>query len=424
VSEQQTTRDFEDDVQRAIRSYAEEGARAFDPGRISAQARGAGAGVRWVPGRTSPLVGLPGLRFALLLVLLGVALAALALVGSRLVAPPAPVPGLLAVAVLDQLFVVDPSTATSEPVTAKTPHDAYPVWSPDGTQIVISQHDGRGTLQLVDADGRNRHPIVDGMTSGAPAAWSPDGGRIAFFGYDYPGGAERGLYVVGADGTGLTKLVPQAEGWYGRLAWSPDASMIAYAASDPERPVDGSRGYVYVVDVASGNVTPVSTSHVEVLQDAPLAWRPGRMELLYAQQYKQFGELGHEDVVLAERVGDSWRERPLVTGLRRSAVTVPMWLDVDRFAYVRDNRLWVAGADGRPELPIGEPALNPSGAGCVAPDGSAVAVPAANDETPDGDAPAMTALVLVPTNGGPTIRVDTGWIDMAAPACSWQALRR
>jgi len=55
MSEPRTTRDFEDDVRRAMRSYAEEGARAFDPRRISAEARAGGAGVRWLPDRTSPL---------------------------------------------------------------------------------------------------------------------------------------------------------------------------------------------------------------------------------------------------------------------------------------------------------------------------------------------------------------------------------
>ena len=179
-----------------------------------------------------------------------------------------------------------------------------------------------------------------------------------------------------------------------------------------------SAGIVKVVDVASGDVSAVSTSQVRVMQDAPLAWRPGRMELLYAQQSKQSGEAGHEDIVLAERVGDAWQERPLVTDLRRGEVTYPMWLDGDSFAYVRDNRLWVAHLDGRPEVPIGEPALDPLGPGCVAPDGSAVAVLVADGGTEEEP---KNALLLVPTDGGPTSRASTGWVDPSAPACSWHA---
>ena len=415
-----TTRDFEDDVRRAIRSYAEEGARAFDPGRISAQARAAGPGARRWPGRTR-LIELPVLRFALLLVLLGVAVAALAVVGSRLVTPPPPLPGLLAVAAMDQILVVDPSSGTSDEITDPTPHDAFPVWSPDGTRLAISQHDGRGTLQLIDADGGNRHSIIDDLTSGYPVAWSPDGSRIAFAGYHYPGGGEPGLYIVDADGTSLTLLVPGTGAWgIGRLSWSPDGSTIAFVAGTVEDQSNVLRGIVKVVDVASGDVSAVSTSQVRVMQDAPLAWRPGRKELLYAQQSKQSGEAGHEDIVLAERVGDAWQERPLVTDLRPGEVTYPMWLDGDRFVHVRDNRLWVAHLDGRPEVPIGEPALDPLGPGCVAPDGSAVAVLVADGGTEEEP---KNALLLVPTDGGPTIRTTAGWVAPSGPACSWHAVR-
>ena len=420
MSERQTTRDFEDDIRRAIRSYADEGAGAFDPGRISAQARAAGAGVRWWPGRTRP-VELPVLRFALLVVLLGAAVAALAVVGSRLVTPPAPVPGLLAVAVIDQILVVDPLSGTFDEITDPTPHDAFPVWSPDGTRLALSQHDGRGTLQLIDANGGNRHSIAGDLTSGNPVAWSPDGSRIAFVGYHYPGGDNPGLYIVDADGTSLTLLVPGTGPWgIGRLSWSPDGSTIAFAAAAEAQDDPVVRGYVNVVDVASGDVSSVSTSHVRVMEDAPLAWRPGGMELLYARQDKQSGELGPEAIVLAERVGDGWQERPLVTDLRPSAVSYPMWLDGDSFVYVRDNGLWAANLDGRPELPIGDPGLNLTGPGCVAPDGSAVAVPVPDGGTPEEP---KDALLLVPTDVGPTIRTATGWLDPSSPACSWQAVR-
>ena len=363
-------------------------------------------------------------RLALVIVLLGALVRALAVVGSQMAtpptspAPPAPLAGLLAVASMDAIFVVDSSSGTAHALTAQTLHDAYPVWSPDGTRLAVSQHDGRGQLQLIDADGGNRHPIVKGLTSGGPVAWSPDGARLAFAGYSYPGGDKPGLYVVNADGTALTLLVPGfGLSHAARLAWSPDASMIAFAATDPARPMDDADGYVFVVDVASGKVSSVSSSHVET-QGAPLAWRPGRMELLYAQQYKQFGEPGHEDIVLAERVGDTWQERPVVANLRRSDVTNPMWLASERFAYLRNNRLWVANLDGGPELPIGEPGLNPVAPGCVAPDGSAVAVPLSGS----GDVPS-DALLLVPTDGEPAIRAVVGFIDPYGPACSWRALR-
>ena len=416
MSDRPTRVDFEEALELAVRSYAAEGLRSFDPQAISAQAVVPGAGSWWRgAGRPRPFA-MPVLRLALLVILLAAAVAALAVAGAHLLTPTLPIPGDLAVGGRAQIVLVDPSSKVARALTLPTANDNFPVWSPDGRRIAFSQTTGRGELQLMDADGGNRHAIVPGITAGLPVAWSPDGERIAFVGGPYPGRTGDSLYVVRADGTDLTMLVPDdKEPGISRIAWSPDGSLIAFAAIDESRPVDGAGGYVYVVDVASRVVTPVSSSHVETFGSiAPLAWRPGAMELLYAQQYED-----HEDVVLAERVGNGWRERPLITSLQPSHSTYPEWLDAERFAYARGGGLWVAGVDGRQEVRIGDVPSDPSEPspdepypGCVAPDGSALAIPL-NVGDADG-----VAFIVVPTDGRPATR-----IDVPGSACSWQATR-
>jgi Tol biopolymer transport system component len=109
-----------------------------------------------------------------------------------------------------------------------------PVYSPDGTKIayIAGAGDSGNGLRVMDADGSHVRVLVesDGKFSdgilrdcgGAPA-WSPDGSRLAFCG---PGG----IWVIGADGSGLRKLIPNGV----NPSWSPDGSRIAYQIGSGE----------------------------------------------------------------------------------------------------------------------------------------------------------------------------------------------
>ena len=73
---------------------------------------------------------------------------------------------------------------------------------------------------------------------------SPDGGRMAF---TNTGAAGAGLYVMNADGTGVIRLVPGADGHFGvPFAWSADGTRVYYLA-------DGA----FVVAAEGGTPTPI-----------------------------------------------------------------------------------------------------------------------------------------------------------------------
>ena len=100
-----------------------------------------------------------------------------------------------------------------------------PAFSPDGTQIAyLDQHfdkslDEAGlSLKVVNADGtgvRVLHEVDYHFALSGPA-WSPDGTHIAY-------SRANSLWVVGADGSGLTRM-PDGHNPY----WSPDGSRIAF----------------------------------------------------------------------------------------------------------------------------------------------------------------------------------------------------
>jgi Tol biopolymer transport system component len=111
-----------------------------------------------------------------------------------------------------------------------------PTFSPDGTQIAY--FDGLGdwgnSLRVVNADGSGPRAIVDcrwnqecppqheyQFSHVENLAWSPDGSHLAF---NNTGG---GIWIVGADGSGLTKVDGKD------VRWSPTGSRLAFQSGSP-----------------------------------------------------------------------------------------------------------------------------------------------------------------------------------------------
>jgi TolB protein len=132
--------------------------------------------------------------------------------------------------------------------------DQSPEFSPDGTTVVFDRqrfgHFGRGrarfdagatsALFLVAADGTGLRQLTPWGVQANDADWSPDGTRLVFQSENHHNGNNSDLYVLNADGSGLTRIThnpPTSSFGKGTEptrelstdpVWSPDGSTIMF----------------------------------------------------------------------------------------------------------------------------------------------------------------------------------------------------
>ena len=101
-------------------------------------------------------------------------------------------------------------------------------WSPDGEMIAFIGSEKQGSprvlgdyeLYLMNKNGEQIHPIVEGFKATGGVSWSPDGRWLVFpaiFGEEE--GDDQGLWLVNPE-SGELRMI--AEGGFGVPAWSPD----------------------------------------------------------------------------------------------------------------------------------------------------------------------------------------------------------
>jgi serine/threonine protein kinase len=182
-------------------------------------------------------------------------------------------------------------TATSEPdtteVVAALPGTSTPNPSPTpmggGSGQIAFASDRSGTTQiwLMNVDGSGEPKQITDVTTGAcQPSWSPDGLRLAFISpcenneEIYPGA---GIFIINADGTGLTPL-PTIPGGDFDPAWSPDGNFIAFTSlRSTGRPL------IYRINLRDDTVEPLSGLYS---YDRQPAWSPDGTKIAFVSTQK------------------------------------------------------------------------------------------------------------------------------------------
>src|SRR5205085_4800242 len=121
-------------------------------------------------------------------------------------------------------------------------------------------------IDVMNADGSNRHEIVKFANFILSVRWSPDGSKLLFLQYE-PTSTSWQLYTMSPDGTDLRQLT------YSTIShlfarWSPDGTKIAFV-----RTTDGPKSVIFLMNADGSDEHEVS-NHAVGIGDSGVDWQP------------------------------------------------------------------------------------------------------------------------------------------------------
>lgn len=154
-----------------------------------------------------------------------------------------------------------PAFASDEPLVAFTRVTVA------GGGLYVSRLDGTGMLQLATDVLPGIHKRVD---------WSPDGQRIVFIDE-----ASERMYIANLDGSPIESVSACETPGCDFPAWSPDGTRIAFSRAESGVGIIGPAAVgVYVVELATGAVSPVVRLERPYLADVP-RWSPDGSRIVF-----------------------------------------------------------------------------------------------------------------------------------------------
>jgi TolB protein len=188
------------------------------------------------------------------------------------------------------VYVLDVTTGTERRLTERMDPEYDAVFSPDGKQVLlsldrVSPNQGDIEVHRMTLDDRELHSVAvtaDNLSHEEWGCWSPDGKRVAFTSTRH---GNQELYAADADGENVVRLTsdPALDA---HPCWSPDGETIAFATDR--------WGDLEIALIAPDGTNLRRFTDSRGLDDYP-AWSPDGARLAFTTNRN-----GHLDIAVAD----------------------------------------------------------------------------------------------------------------------------
>ncbi len=248
----------------------------------------------------------------------------------------------------EELWVMTLADGKSVRISGGSEGAGDPEWSPDGRWIAyLSSAGGKTSLSVARPDGAGERALGEVVSSnspltylGRPIAWSPDASRIAFV------SATPGPETAAASGDPVVIT---------RYLYKPD-----YVEGNT-RFNDNRRRHIFIADLASGTARPATSGNFE---EHSIDWSPDGAEIVFISNREPTPDLFYNPDIFALRVADGSIRRLTAT---ENAEFEPHWSpDGKTIAYLgtrrgltdletdmEDPHVWLIAADGSRRRELG-----------------------------------------------------------------------
>ena len=139
----------------------------------------------------------------------------------------------------EEIYIMRADGSRQTRLTFNTARDMNPAPSPKGVQIAFqSNRDGLFQIYVMNYDGSGQTRLLTSNANDTDPAWSTDNSKIAFVSTrDDPNpqtcgqNCVKNIYVMNANGSGLTRLTNSTSGVNTLPSWSTDSKKIAFVSN-------------------------------------------------------------------------------------------------------------------------------------------------------------------------------------------------